>query len=472
MLACSGLTTMKLALKNPAPIGPNLTRWGDYHFGLSLQRALEAAGHTVVQHYWPEWKREDGEDVILVLRGKRRFHPPEGKLCAIWVVSHPSTVPRSELDSYDLVFLASSTHCSLLEKSGTKVLRQCTDPALFFPPGSGDSCKDRRGIIFVADSRGIRRPIAQWAVESEMHLGLVGRSWAQAGLGNRVLQEYIPNPELPVLYRMARLSLNDHWGDMNYFGYINNRIFDCIACGLPVLTDRFPELREVCGDGLLYADDGTSFQNALREYHLNYPEVLERTRQLWQRISGDFTFEARAAEILDSIEKTGLRATRTRLPEVVSGNVAVAEAFRGACRLISKNPGEQIQFLHLLPDVKSICTLSGEENVNYLSGSPARGPWHVWLDAEVTALGTRNFDIILLEQADHLQSLDEEHRCVFIQRVTERLNRNQGVMAVSTEVSEFCRELLLKTGLNIVDESPGWRMYRAGGFGQGESGIT
>ena len=103
---------MKIAIKNPAPLGKNLAKWGDYHFGLALQSALEAAGATVVMHFWPEWQRDEGEDVVLVLRGKQRYEPVQGKVHLLWVMSHPSTVATDEIDSYDLVYVAEDAQIS------------------------------------------------------------------------------------------------------------------------------------------------------------------------------------------------------------------------------------------------------------------------------------------------------------------------------------------------------------------------
>ena len=54
---------------------------------------------------------------------------------------------------------------------------------------------------------------------------------------------FIENSQIPALYRSARVTLNDHWKDMLDYQFVNNRIFDALACGLPVISDCCDELR-------------------------------------------------------------------------------------------------------------------------------------------------------------------------------------------------------------------------------------
>jgi|GEM_PF-5351747 len=303
---------MKIAIKNPSPIGDYLTRWGDYHFGASLQAALEEQGAEVVQHYWPDWDVDAGEDVILVLRGVREWQPSEalrqGKFCIVWLISHPADASEAELSAYDLVYTAGGIHQQLLAarlKSPVKLLRQCTDTRRFQAPSRSIQDEDeiRKDVIFVANSRGVRREIAHWAVQSEHPPRIIGRRWLKFGYRQYVEQKWIDNDQLPSLYRQSRLGLNDHWLDMRAYGFINNRVFDSLACGLPLLSDSFPELRELLGDGILYADSAEDYQHAMQVYESDYPALLERTRACWEGLAPEFSFTARAREILADVNQ-------------------------------------------------------------------------------------------------------------------------------------------------------------------------
>ena len=299
---------MQIAIKNPAIKDGKGATWGDEYFGAVLERELNALGCTVRQEFWPNWKDAKEDDVILVLRGLRRWSPPKGVFSILWLLSHPNDVTQDELEAFDLVLTASRTHAKLLEaalRTPVRVARQCTDHRLFQrPAGPIENERDQReGIIYVARSRGVRRDMAQWIVETGIDATIYGNGWERYGLGRRVHGKHIANDELPRLYRRAWLGLNDHWMDMRAFGYINNRILDCLGCGLPVVTDEFPELRDVFGDALLYANDARGLISAMEKCQNDYMSVLSKSREKWNEVVGEFTFERRAAEILEWIER-------------------------------------------------------------------------------------------------------------------------------------------------------------------------
>lgn len=395
---------MKLAIKNPAPLSGGLTRWGDYHFGMSLQHALESRGVEVVQHFWPEWDRDDGEDMVLVLRGKRRLHRVPEKQAALWIISHPGSVSPEELDEFDLVFSASETFTRIIGTATStpmEVMRQCTDTRMFHggDPEGGDA--DRHGIVFVANSRGVRREILGWAQETGMLPALIGSQWEQLGLGHLVTQEFIENTELPDLYRGARLALNDHWGDMRYFGIISNRIFDCLACGLPVVTDGFPELVEICGEGVHVAHDARSYWDAVWKHRTRYPEIMEGAKRTWARIGADHTFDARADQI---IAHFGAPAARKRRATAASGAQAPRVAWmEDVLRQVAQkraSKSEVMRVLHLCPSIEGSAYLAGLGYVHSLTAGPGEGPWQLPLTPALADMFSGSFDAVIVERED------------------------------------------------------------------------
>lgn len=299
---------MILSILNSAPASNEQSYWGDSHFGLALFDAISARGVKVQHHYWP-WESSECSfqgEVSLVLRGRHAFVPNKGGTAVLWLLSHPADVTREEIESYDLVYTSSETHWSLLRsvcRTRVELLRQCTDVRRFqFPSRPLDEdLAVRADIVYVASSHATRRDMALWAVESGEPFRLFGRYWDKVGYGHLVEREYVENEKLPALYQSARLSLNDHWADMKNFGFINNRVFDCLASGLPVLSDSFPELREVLGDGILYANSASEFREAIKRYKTRYPEVLEKAHRKWEEIGANFTFDARVDQILSDI---------------------------------------------------------------------------------------------------------------------------------------------------------------------------
>lgn len=308
---------LKLTIKNPAPDDDSQNRWGDFHFGNALQRSMEAKGVTVFQDFQPNWSNDHDEDVILVLRGLSKFQPLKTKFTILWIISHPVMVTPEELDAYDLVLTVSAFHRDLLRritKAPVEVARQCTDFGSCYPfDGSpAAEAKTREGIVYVANSRGQRREMAQWIEETHAEVRVFGRAWEKFGIGRFVEKEYIPNADLPKLYRSARLCLNDHWKDMRAFGFINNRIFDSLACGLPILTDSFPEIRALFGNTLLYARNAEEFRNKIAFCETNYEEILGRVRETWNEIGASYTFDARADDIIHWIQAPPARGAKRR----------------------------------------------------------------------------------------------------------------------------------------------------------------
>jgi spore maturation protein CgeB len=132
-------------------------------------------------------------------------------------------------------------------------------------------------------------------------LQLFGRGWGALGLDGRVESEYVPNDLLGELYSSLRFTLNDHWQDMAEFGFVNNRIFDALACGLPVISDRHDELVSLFPKGIAYCSDSDSFEKCLRDLLIDYVEVFEIVRGLRETIEREFSFDTRCDQLLEAL---------------------------------------------------------------------------------------------------------------------------------------------------------------------------
>lgn len=296
---------MRWLIKSPSPkdLRRNL-QWGDTHFARALARALSLIGHRAEIDFRESWQDGQPADVVVVLRGLYRYDrsrsaDPEA-LHALWLISHPDDVTDAELDEYDIVFVASKAHASDLEarlKGRVFCLPQCTNTETFFPSLEGPSAAQRSGVLFVGNTRGQRRipvELAHIAPDIRIH----GMGWSAFRLDDLVVTETIDNYRLGNLYRGARLSLNDHWADMREYGYLNNRVFDSLACGLPVLSDSSPEITRVFGKecGVVEAEPG-EYRDAYFEALLSYSDLLEQAGSVARRVCREHGFHARAREM-------------------------------------------------------------------------------------------------------------------------------------------------------------------------------
>ncbi|MGD6776456.1 CgeB family protein [Sutcliffiella horikoshii] len=296
---------MKWIIKNPAPTDWRQDKWGDFHFGRSLTKYLERLGQRVETDYHTEWNNEKKPDVVLVLRGKYPYETKNNDFNIMWNISHPQSVSLEEYEMYDIVFVASKTYADFLSKAiSTPVypLLQCTDTEEFFEQKTA-SYHDRKDFIFVGNTREVERPCVIWSAELGLPLKVWGRGWSKWIDKELVVDNYIENQKLGELYSKSKLVLNDHWEDMKEYGYINNRIFDALACGLPIITDYHKELYDLFGDKLLYYKNKSEFEKCIEEVILSYPSVKAKTDSLKDIVIDHFSFENRAQELIDTVKK-------------------------------------------------------------------------------------------------------------------------------------------------------------------------
>ena len=86
-------------------------------------------------------------------------------------------------------------------------------------------------------------------------------------------------------------------------GMINNRVFEVLACGAPLITDKFPELVQVLGEEghVLYVDDdqpSQAYHHALKL--LGNATLRKEIGQAGrQHVLDHHTYEKRVIQILD-----------------------------------------------------------------------------------------------------------------------------------------------------------------------------
>lgn len=292
---------MRWIIKNPAPSDSRRHKWGDFHFGRSLTKYLERSGHEVITHYDPGWDEDLEADIVIVLRGKYPF-PPEvshgGALRILWNISHPDDVSIEECATYDLVLVASRPReRELRERLDRPVhaMLQCTDLEEFFPTADTEP---RRDFVFIGNTREVERPGVLWALDYGLPLQIWGRGWSKYGVPTeRIVADYFPNEQLGGLYSRSRATINDHWGDMKRYGYVNNRIFDALACELPVISDWHEELESLVPGGILFYRDRTDFDRCVERVLLDYPTVQAGAREGAEVVRERFSFEDRVEEL-------------------------------------------------------------------------------------------------------------------------------------------------------------------------------
>ena len=205
----------------------------------------------------------------------------------------------------DLVFIASMAHTARIAQQvqvPVRELLQCTDTEECYPPSPEEDAQ-RAGYVFVGNSRDAERPGVIWAVELGFPIRIWGNMWNKFVNPSHVVAKNLPGEERGALYRKSKATINDHWPDMKEYGFVNDRCFDAIACGLPIISDYHDELARIFPDEVLYYRDKPEFEACLREMLLNYPAIKQRVDGLKDRILAEFSFEARALTLINAVRE-------------------------------------------------------------------------------------------------------------------------------------------------------------------------
>jgi GT2 family glycosyltransferase len=287
-------------LKIGAPNRQVAPAWGDLHYAESIARELRRRGHRVGVQTLDEWEDEAGlgYDVVVHLKGLSRFHPKPGQFNVLWSISHPEGLTGEECDGYDLIAVASPLFAAQLrERTRTPVivLEQATDPWVMRPDSRPELAHE---LVYVANSRGVLRPIARDLLPTERDLAIWGSGWEGLIDTSRVIAEHLPNAELCHVYSSAGIVLNDHWDDMREYGYISNRVYDALACGALVLSDDVPGLTERFGEAVAVYRSPAELRELI-ERLLAEPGELRRRRELGRAaVLAEHTFAHRVEELL------------------------------------------------------------------------------------------------------------------------------------------------------------------------------
>jgi len=226
--------------------------WGDSYFARALQRQLERRGHPAVVAVTNDATEPYvvRADAVIHVFGVRAPATRPSQVNLLWVISHPHRITRRMCDGYDLLFCASDLFgADLAERLGRPVhrLHQATDEERFRPDPTGP----RHEVLFVGNSRHVRRAVLDHLAGTSIDLSVYGGSWTPELLDPRYLKgTWIPNEELGRYYAGASVVLADHWPDMRDEGFIANRVYDAVAAGALVVSDDVVGIEEEFDGGV------------------------------------------------------------------------------------------------------------------------------------------------------------------------------------------------------------------------------
>ena len=296
-LAFEKFNSLKIAIKSPNPTD-NQT-WGDYFFALSLKKSFEKKGFKVFLHQFQDWyTNKDDEDIVIVLRGLRKYIPNDKHINIMWNISHPEAVDLDEYESYDIVFIASLEYTKVMDEkldTNVKPLLQCTDPDVFYPKYD-EKCKE--DILFVGKTRNVYREIIKDISSTNHDFSVYGEGWGEYIDKKFIKGEFIPNDILNQYYSSCKILLNDHWDYMRDLDFPSNRLFDALACGAFVISDNINSAKYLFEDNIVTYENPEDLDKKIKFYLENDLERDKKRNEGKKIVLSKHTFDHRVEEII------------------------------------------------------------------------------------------------------------------------------------------------------------------------------
>jgi GT2 family glycosyltransferase len=310
------LAARRVGIRIAVPSWDVAERWGDLHFARDIQRAMEHAGHPTRIHLRPEWDAwwAARDDVGLHLLGRDIAKQRPGRIEVLWHISHPDSGSDAAYAAHDLAFVASDSFATWMDGRvdvPVRSLHQATDPRRFAPGATGP----HHELLFVANSRGVRRHIIDDLLPIDHELAVYGKAWTPERLDQQyVAGEHIPNDRLGGYYASADIVLNDHWPDMQREGFLSNRLYDASAAGAFVITDGADGLEAEFDGGVVAYEDAPDLHRLIDRFLDDPAARAAHAARARAAVLARHTFEHRVRELFEHLGPL-LDARQAALPE-------------------------------------------------------------------------------------------------------------------------------------------------------------
>ena len=298
------LDATRVGIRIAVPSWDVASGWGDLHFARDLQRGLERTGHPTRLHLQPGWDSwaaaRDDIGIHLLGRGVATKRP--GRVEVMWHISHPDAASIEAYEAHDVVLVASDSFARwMATQVSIPVLpfHQATDPERFHPGMTGP----HHELLFVANSRGVRRHILEDLLPTDHELAVYGKAWTPERLDPRyVAGTHVPNGEVGGYYASADIVLNDHWPDMQREGFLSNRLYDASAAGGFVISDGIDGLADEFDGGVVSYETPDELRALIDRFLADPAAREEHAARARAAVLARHTFEHRVAELLRHVE--------------------------------------------------------------------------------------------------------------------------------------------------------------------------
>ena len=292
-----------------APSGEDSKLWGDTHFANEIARSLTNLDQEVSIIFRDEniEKVIRPNSIILNLRGLMPLETIPGHINLIWIISHPSQISKYELKKYDFIFAASEKWAESRSKIWNipvTPLLQATNPDLFKPVMNKSNPSEK--FLFIGNTRGKFRKIVKVASKSTKDFRVIGTGWEKYLNNEKIKSRFVANERLAFEYQDSEFVLADHWPDMAKDGFISNRLFDVVATGTKVISDKVPGSKEIFGSALVEFENETELNKLLTSDLGSKFGSSNEIAVIAEQIRSVHNFDNRMSDLLQLIQQ-GIR---------------------------------------------------------------------------------------------------------------------------------------------------------------------
>ena len=257
--------------------------WGDHWVKHEVVRELERLGLEAVDR---------DHDVLLYFFGGPKKVVSPTCYNIVWVYSHPDMVTAENLKGFDMIFSLSEGFTQKLKAMGYDRVETMIGASSKKPL----TAETEYDVVFVGNARGTKsygRDIIRDLGSVDYNLKVWGTNWEKILPARHYGGPYWDYRELDRLYAASKITLNDHHQDMAGEGFVSARVFDSLACGGFVISDRNKGIDDIFGS-LVPQYETPDELRRLIDYYLTNDAERERLRLLGQEAALRHTFRDRA----------------------------------------------------------------------------------------------------------------------------------------------------------------------------------
>jgi glycosyltransferase involved in cell wall biosynthesis len=288
-----------------------------------LHHAAEDLGLDYSYAYWddphlPDKVRAFGLDLLFIIHGRscfKRWGKSFGDYnTAVWLLDEPYEVDDTSAFSglFRTVFV--NDPATLHRHENAHYLPVCFDPHLHAPIQE----KKNYNVGFIGGHNVTRQNYLKALEAAGLLSYVVGGPWRDEGLGKKCLAGNIAHSRAAHLYQQTRIVLNV-FRDIHHFNReklsarsLNPRIYEALACGALVVSEKRPEIDAVFPELPVFKD--TAGLVAIVRDLLDHPEKYEAIREACHARLNGHTYRDRLSEVIriachDSLGKEPLKET-------------------------------------------------------------------------------------------------------------------------------------------------------------------